>query len=51
MVGVELTIDVGPVLAKARDRGVVFLNAGPKIIRMVPPLVLEPQHVTCGENV
>lgn len=38
MIGVELRIRVGPVLKAMMERGFVVLNAGPTVLRFLPPL-------------
>lgn len=41
MMGVELKIKVTPVLQALMERGVLALPAGPNVLRMLPPLVIE----------
>lgn len=36
---------VGDIIKRAMDKGLVLINAGADIIRFVPPLVIEEQHV------
>lgn len=36
---------VGDIIKRAMDKGLVLINAGTDIIRFVPPLVIEGQHV------
>ena len=45
MQGLETTLPVGQVAAKALENGLVVISAGSDVIRMVPPLVIEKQHV------
>lgn len=45
MQGLETTLPVGQVAAKALENGLVVISAGSNVIRMVPPLVIEKQHV------
>lgn len=45
MQGIELTIPAGEVVAKALEAGVVLISAGTNIIRFVPPLVVEREHI------
>ncbi len=45
MQGIELEVPVGPVIRKALDNGLVIISAGASIIRFVPPLVIEKEHV------
>lgn len=41
MLGVELKIKVTPVLQAMMERGVLALPAGPNVLRLLPPLVIE----------
>jgi acetylornithine/N-succinyldiaminopimelate aminotransferase len=41
MVGLELTVDVAPVVQKGYAHGLLLVNAGPRVIRFVPPLVVD----------
>ena len=45
MQGMELSIPAGEVIARALDRGLVLISAGTNIIRFVPPLVIEKEHI------
>jgi acetylornithine/N-succinyldiaminopimelate aminotransferase len=45
MVGVELTIDVSQLVNDGYKNGLLLVNAGEKVLRFVPPLILEKQHV------
>lgn len=45
MVGLELTVDVAPVIEAGYQHGLLMVNAGPSVIRFVPPLIVEKQHV------
>jgi acetylornithine/LysW-gamma-L-lysine aminotransferase len=40
MVGIELRERVAPVLQALQEQGVLVLNAGPTVIRLLPPLVI-----------
>lgn len=40
MVGVELTVDVAPAVQLGYEHGLLLVNAGPRVIRFVPPLVV-----------
>lgn len=51
MIGVELDgLDAKEVLAKCRDKGVLFLTAKTKI-RMLPPLIMTKEEITEGMDV
>jgi predicted acetylornithine/succinylornithine family transaminase len=41
LVGVELKVKVTPILQALMDRGVLALPAGPNVLRLLPPLVIE----------
>lgn len=45
MVGMELSVDVSPVIEAGYEHGLLMVNAGPNVIRFVPPLVIEKSHV------
>lgn len=45
MRGIELTIPAGDVIAQALEAGVVLIGAGTHIIRFVPPLIVEKEHI------
>jgi predicted acetylornithine/succinylornithine family transaminase len=48
MWGVELTEPAGRFIAAARERGVLFVGAGPTVIRLVPPLVITVPELERG---
>ena len=45
MQGLECTLPVGQVSAKALEAGLIVITAGSNVIRLVPPLVIEEKHV------
>ena len=45
MQGLVFTCPVGPFIQKALDAGLVLINAGEKVIRFIPPLVITKEHV------
>jgi acetylornithine/N-succinyldiaminopimelate aminotransferase len=45
MRGLELTEPAGPYVQEALEKGVIFMSAGTHVIRFVPPLIIEKQHV------
>jgi acetylornithine/N-succinyldiaminopimelate aminotransferase len=45
MVGLELTVDVSNVIAAGYEHGLILVNAGTNVVRFVPPLIVEKQHV------
>ncbi len=40
LLGVEMSIEVKPVIAKCMDKGLLVLSAGDRVLRMVPPLII-----------
>jgi predicted acetylornithine/succinylornithine family transaminase len=45
MVGVELKMSAGDVIKQCAARGVLVYKAGDKVLRLLPPLVIENKHV------
>lgn len=45
LVGIELDTAVVPVIAAARERGLLIINAGENIIRLAPPLIVEASQI------
>ncbi len=45
MQGLEMEIPVGQVAARALDEGLLVITAGSNVVRFVPPLIIEKQHV------
>lgn len=45
MQGLVCTLPVGQVASKALEKGLIVISAGSDVIRMVPPLVIEKEHV------
>ncbi len=43
--GLELSVPVGDVVTKAREKGLIVITAGSNVLRLVPPLVIEKKHV------
>lgn len=50
MLGVELKIKVTPVLQALMERGVLALPAGPNVLRLLPPLVIEQDDLDAAIN-
>jgi predicted acetylornithine/succinylornithine family transaminase len=48
MQGLVLACPAGPVVAKARDLGLLVVSAGPDVVRLVPPLVVTRAEVEEG---
>ncbi len=45
MLGMELRFDVLNIILKCMERGVLVLDAGRNILRFLPPLVIEREHI------
>lgn len=45
MRGLELKELAGPYAAKALEKGLILMTAGTNVLRFVPPLVIEKQHI------
>ena len=45
MVGMELTVDVSPVVAAGYENGLLLVNAGTDVIRFIPPLIAQKSDV------
>lgn len=45
MQGLEFEMPVSDVIIKAMDQGLILISAGSNIIRFVPPLIIEKEHV------
>lgn len=45
MVGLELNVPVADVVAAARHKGLLLVNAGENVIRFVPPLIVTRPHI------
>jgi predicted acetylornithine/succinylornithine family transaminase len=48
MWGVELMGPAAPVVAAARERSLLVLSAGPNVLRLLPPLIIEDADVDRG---
>jgi predicted acetylornithine/succinylornithine family transaminase len=45
LVGVELDVEVAPILAAARENGLLIINAGTHVIRLAPPLTISREQI------
>lgn len=45
MVGAELDIDTSALVNKGYEKGVLFVNAGPNVVRFVPPLIISEDEL------
>ena len=44
LVGVELSVKAEPVVKTLQEKGVLALNAGPQVVRFLPPFTAEEEH-------
>ncbi len=51
LVGVELDIAAGEIVNQAYDQGVLLVNAGPNVLRFVPPLVISEEELAQAVSV
>ncbi len=45
MIGMELDIDTNPIVAEGYKHGVMLVNAGPNVLRFVPPLIITEDEI------
>jgi predicted acetylornithine/succinylornithine family transaminase len=45
LVGVELDVPAAPVMAAAREKGLLIINAGDNVLRIAPPLIVTRDHI------
>lgn len=45
LVGVQMDIEVGPIVSAGYDKGVILVSAGADVLRFVPPLVISEQEL------
>src|SRR5881409_1820762 len=45
LIGIELTIAAAPIVDACREAGLLVLSAGEKVVRLVPPLIVESADV------
>jgi predicted acetylornithine/succinylornithine family transaminase len=51
LVGVELKGPVKPILAAARDKGLILINAGENVLRLAPPLIITKGQIDTAVNI
>lgn len=51
MIGIEFTEDVGDLLKCLRQDGLIALNAGPNVLRMLPPLTITEQEIDAAVDI
>lgn len=45
MQGIELHVEVSPVISRCMEAGLLLIGAGPKVIRFVPPLIITKEQI------
>jgi acetylornithine/succinyldiaminopimelate/putrescine aminotransferase len=45
LVGVEMKASVKPLIAAARDKGLMVINAGENVLRLAPPLIVNREQI------
>jgi acetylornithine/N-succinyldiaminopimelate aminotransferase len=45
MIGVEMDIDVASLIKAGHERGLLMINAGPDVLRLLPPLIIQETHI------
>ena len=45
LIGIELTTAAAPVLDACREQGLLVLSAGEKVVRLVPPLIVDSADI------
>ncbi|AGB40729.1 acetylornithine/succinylornithine aminotransferase [Halobacteroides halobius DSM 5150] len=46
MIGVELRVSVKQIIKQVREENILILNAGENVLRFLPPLIINKDHVT-----
>jgi acetylornithine/N-succinyldiaminopimelate aminotransferase len=45
MIGVEMDMDVTPIIEGGYENGVILINAGTNVLRLLPPYIVTEEHV------
>lgn len=45
LVGIEFSRPVAPLIAAAREKGLLVINAGERVLRLCPPLIIAPEQI------
>ena len=43
--GLQVSVPVGEVSRKALEEGLLVISAGGNVLRMIPPLIVEKEHI------
>ncbi|GIV75891.1 aspartate aminotransferase family protein [Litorilinea aerophila] len=45
LIGVEMDMDVTPLISQAYEEGLILVNAGPTVLRFIPPLIISEAEI------
>ena len=45
MVGIEFDFEVASLISDLKDNGLLVLNAGANVLRLLPPLIVNKKHI------
>ena len=45
MIGIEMDIEVKPLLEQGYEHGVLLLNSGPNVLRLLPPYIVTETEI------
>ncbi|MDZ7793486.1 MAG: acetylornithine transaminase [Spirochaetia bacterium] len=51
MIGIQLDRDAGPYVDKCHKEGLLVGKAGPDVLRLVPPLIIEKEHIDTAVDI
>lgn len=51
MQALEFNAPVAPVIKKAQEEGLLVISAGANVLRLLPPLIIEKEHVETVKNI
>ncbi len=51
MWGIELTESAGPIVGRAREQGLLLATAGPRVLRLIPPLIVTRAQLERGISI
>jgi acetylornithine/N-succinyldiaminopimelate aminotransferase len=46
MIGIACNVDVSPIIGNLQEKGLLVLNAGPNVIRLLPPLTITKEEIS-----
>lgn len=51
MIGIECKIEVAPIVTACREAGLLVLQAGPRVVRILPPLTVTEEQLEKGATI